>query len=183
MTERSELIVIGGRSGVGKTSVAMEMHYLLSKCGIRHAVIEGDNLDQAWPPPWEHELDEQNLAAMWANYRSLGYRRLIYTNTVSILMADRLADAMGDAPLVHSILLTASDETAKARLAQREIGEALDIHLVRSSDRARDLDANAGLGVHRIPTDGRSITNIANDIIELAGWTQPSDVQEMEPIT
>ncbi len=47
--------------------------------------IEGDDLDLAYRLPWEHGLTEKNLAAKWRSYRALGHRRLIYTNTVSVL--------------------------------------------------------------------------------------------------
>jgi hypothetical protein len=40
-------------------------------------VIEGDNLDMAFPQAWEHNLAERKLAAIWANYRALGYQRMI----------------------------------------------------------------------------------------------------------
>jgi hypothetical protein len=35
-------------------------------------VIEGDNLDMAFPQAWEHNLAERKLAAIWVNYRALG---------------------------------------------------------------------------------------------------------------
>lgn len=79
----SEAIFLAGRSGTGKSSVGYEMHAQLSAARVRHCLIEGDNLDQAYPPPWEHGLAERNLAAMWANYRALGYRRMIYTAAAS----------------------------------------------------------------------------------------------------
>ncbi|WP_363457481.1 hypothetical protein [Microbacterium sp. LMI1x-1-1.1] len=81
----TDVIFIGGRSGVGKSSVAAEASHLLGLADVQHAVIEGDNLDQAHPPPWRSgiPLAERNLAAMWANYREAGYSRLIFTNTVS----------------------------------------------------------------------------------------------------
>ena len=50
--ERSEVLLIGGRSGVGKTSLAAELHHQLSVRQVKHAVIEGDTLDLAYPPPW-----------------------------------------------------------------------------------------------------------------------------------
>jgi adenylylsulfate kinase-like enzyme len=59
-------LFVGGRSGAGKSSVGLEIHAQLSAAGIRHCLIEGDNLDMAYPPPWEHGLAEQNLAAMWS---------------------------------------------------------------------------------------------------------------------
>ncbi|MGI8701342.1 MAG: adenylyl-sulfate kinase [Nocardioidaceae bacterium] len=88
---RSEVVVIGGRSGAGKTSVAAEMHAQLARYDVRHCCIEGDNLDMAHPPPWEHGLAAKNLAAMWANYRELGHLRLVYTNTVSVCRQRRSA--------------------------------------------------------------------------------------------
>lgn len=77
----SEAVFIGGRSGVGKTSVGFEIHAQLSAAGIRPCLIDGDDLDMAHPPPWEHGLAERHLATMWSNYRELGNRRLIYLNT------------------------------------------------------------------------------------------------------
>ncbi|WP_205650586.1 hypothetical protein [Actinoplanes solisilvae] len=80
---RSEVLFLGGRaggrSGAGKSSVGNEMHAQLSATAVEHCLIEGDNLGLAFPSPGEHRLTERNLAAMWANYRSAGYRRLIYT--------------------------------------------------------------------------------------------------------
>src|SRR5262249_2894297 len=65
---RSEVLFIGGRAGVGKSSVGSEIHTQLSAARVWHAFIEGDNLDLAYPPPSEHHLAERNLAAVWSNY-------------------------------------------------------------------------------------------------------------------
>jgi hypothetical protein len=167
---RSEVLFLGGRAGVGKTSVGTEIHVQLSARQVRHCLIEGDNLDLAYPPPWEHGLAERNLAAMWANYRALGYRRLIYTNTVSVRFADALTTAMGDDPRVTAVLLTADDGTARQRLARREIGTALRHHVERSDLAARELAELSPEWVHRIATDDRPVTDLATEIIELAGW-------------
>jgi len=160
----SRLLVIGGRSGVGKSSVAFALHDLLAADRVRHAVIEGDALDLAWPEPWEHRLAERNLAAMWSNYRALAYHRLVYTNTVSVLHADALAAAMGDGPIVTAVLLTAADSTARARLAGREHGAALAAHVERSDAAARALDEGAAAHVHRVATDGRDVVDVAREV-------------------
>ncbi len=77
---RTEALFVGGRSGVGKTTVAFELHFLLGRKGVQHALIEGDNLDLAYPAPDEHgvPLAEMNLRAMWRNYQRHGYHRLIW---------------------------------------------------------------------------------------------------------
>lgn len=170
MTARSEALFIGGRAGVGKSSVGAEIHLQLSAAGVQHCLIEGDNLDQAFPTPWEYGLAERNLAAMWANYRALGYRRLVYTNTVSVRFTADLTAAMGDDPLVTAVLLTSGDATARDRLARREIGTGLARHVERSDTAARALEEFSPAWVHRIATDDRTVADIAAEVISLAGW-------------
>jgi hypothetical protein len=175
MSARSEALFVGGRSGAGKSSVGNEIHAQLSAAGVRHCLIDGDFLDMAHPPPWEHGLAERNLAAMWANYRALGYRRMIYINTASVFddVLDQLTAAMGDRPKVTAVLLTCTDETARWRLSQREIGSALDRHLERSAATAREVSSGAPHWVHRLPTDDRSVAEIATEITGLVGWLPP----------
>lgn len=167
----SEVVFIGGRSGVGKTSVAAEMHAMLSATRIMHCVIEGDFLDMAYPAPWKKRLAERNLAAMWANYRALGYCRLIYTNTASVLpdVTEQLTTTIGDTSKVIPILLTCTDTTARKRLSQREIGSTLDKHLATSGRMGAELHAHAA-SAHHIATDDRSVAEVAADVIGLTGW-------------
>jgi hypothetical protein len=170
VTDRSEVLLIGGRSGVGKSTVGAEVSVQLAAAEEWHALVEGDNLGWAYPPAWEHGLAERNLAAMWGNYRALGYRRLVYTNTVSVGVASELTAAMGDDPRVMGVLLTARDDTARGRLANREIGTALDWHVTRSARAAVELEAAAPDWVVRVPTDGRTVPDIAREVVALTGW-------------
>ncbi len=171
MEQRSEVLFIGGRSGVGKSSVAFELHEHLYAAQIKHGVIEGDNLDLAYPPPWEHNLAEKNLAAMWQNYRALGYRRLIYTNTVSVLETEGLAAAMGDNPTVKAVVLRASDDTAAQRLERRETATTLQLYLDKSRLRAAELEQQTPSWVWRVETDGKDVPTVAGEILGLLGWT------------
>ena len=158
----SEVLFIGGRAGVGKSTTALEVSHLLAAAHVEHAVIEGDNLDLAYPEPWRRGLGlaEQNLGAMWANYRRAGYRRLVFTNTVSVVRLDVLTATLGGDVHATAVLLTASDRTARARLATRETGPGLDSHIRRSDDAARMLEAEAP---HRfiasLPMGARSPTS------------------------
>ena len=173
MAERSEVLFIGGRAGVGKTSAAFELHEQLSIRQIKHCVIEGDNLDLAYPAPWQqgHKLAEQNLRAMWANYRALGYRRVIYTSTVSVLETAGLSAAMGDDPTVKAALLQASDDTVLRRLKQRESAATLQSHLEKSRLRAAELGRHTPAWVWRIDTDGKDRFTVAEELLGLLGWT------------
>ncbi|MFN3867110.1 MAG: adenylyl-sulfate kinase [Demequina sp.] len=167
---RPELLVIGGRSGAGKSSIAHALHAMLVADDVRHAVIDGDALDLAWPRPWEHRLSIRNLAAMWDNYRELGYSRLIYVNTVAVIEADEIAAAMGGEPIVSGVLLRAADATVAQRLAGREEGDELEVHLERSAAMASRLEAEAGAWVRRVDTDGRTRGEVASRVREIIGW-------------
>ena len=170
MIERSEVLFIGGRAGTGKTSVASALHELLSVQRVQHAVIEGDYLDMAYPTPWEHGLEEQNLRAIWLNYRALGYRRLIYTNVVSVVQSDKLARAMGDDPKITGVLLDVSNEVMRERLGRRESGLSLERHLERNTERRERLEREAPAWVHRVKTDEKTLDQLAAEIGQLTGW-------------
>ncbi|AFU00025.1 hypothetical protein [Nocardia brasiliensis] len=172
MIDKSEALFLGGRSGVGKSRVGLAVHAVLAAANVRHALIEGDSLDLAYPPTWEHGLAEQNLAAMWGNYRVLGYRRLIYTNTASVFpeVIAELTAAMGDTPTVTAVLLTCDDRTASARLAGRENGIELQRHIERSIATARELDHAVPAWVRVVDTTDRTPEEIAAEVVALTGW-------------
>jgi hypothetical protein len=175
--ERPEALLIGGRAGVGKSSAGWEVSAQLQAAQIAHALVEGDNLDQIFPAPPEDPartlITEANLAALWHNYAALGCRKLIYTNTVSVLESELICRAMGGTSRITGVLLTADDTTVRHRLGRREIGSQLDAHLTRSAEMARHLEATAPAWVHRIPTGGRQAVDLAHDIITLTGWSNP----------
>ena len=168
----SEVLLIGGRSGAGKTSVGLELHAILSSAAVAHCVIDGDYLDMAYPPPTAHSLAEQNLAAVWGNYRALGYRRLIYLNSASVLPDEisTLTAAMGDQPRIVPILLTCTDATAVDRLMRRETKTALTQHIQSSSKMDVLLRRAAPDAVRRIATDDRTVHEIAVEIAAVTGW-------------
>ena len=171
---RSEVLFIGGRSGVGKSTAAEALHDLLVAADVRHAVIEGDTLDLAHPAPHvehpEAHLAERNLRAVWANYRELGHHRLVYTNTVSVLEHEHLAAAMGDDPVVTSVLLRAGDDTTSARLARRAGGTVPEAQLAHSTRTAWRLDQTTADTVTRVDTDDQSPAQVARRLAFLTGW-------------
>ncbi|MCY1696317.1 ATPase [Curtobacterium sp. SL109] len=171
---RTEVLFVGGRSGVGKSTAAEALHDLLRAADVRHAVIEGDVLDLAHPAPHvehpEARLVERNLAAIWANYRELGHHRLVYTNTVSVLEADRLAAAMGDDPHVVAVLLRAGDDTTASRLRHRAGGRLPEDQLAHSTRTAGRLDTASPDRVTRIDTDSMAPADVARRLASLTGW-------------
>ncbi|MFE9747382.1 hypothetical protein ACFYOT_20960 [Saccharothrix saharensis] len=170
-----ELLLLGGGAGVGKSSVGWEVSHVLRARGTAHCLVEGDYLDQIHPAPADDphrtRITERNLAAVWANYAALGQHRLVYTNTVSVLEAPMIRRAVGPGDVRATlVLLTASEATTRERLARREIGSQLAPHIERSLAMARRLDADAPPGTVRIATDGRSVEDIAHEVVRVTGW-------------
>ncbi|MDU0294689.1 hypothetical protein, partial [Saccharothrix longispora] len=108
--------------------------------------------------PHRTAITERNLAAIRGNYAALGQTRLIHTNTVSVLEEPMIVRALGpgDPVRVTSVLLTATEDTVRARLAGREVGSLVDAHVRRSLAAARTLDRDAPPHTARIA--------------DLAGW-------------
>lgn len=171
---QSHVLFIGGRSGVGKSTAALVLHEQLVGHDIQHAVIEGDCLDLAHPAPhlaFPHaDLAEQNLRSMWSAYRSLGYHRLIYTNTVAVLTLSGLVAAMGDDPLVTAVLLRSSNGETHRRLERRNHGVGDAALLERTVEMATRLDTEARSSVHRIDTDQLRPSEVATRLLSLTQW-------------
>ncbi|MFI6350966.1 hypothetical protein [Streptomyces sp. NPDC050560] len=174
--DHTEVLLIGGRAGVGKTTVGWEVSVLLRAAEVAHAVVDGDFMGQVHPAP-EGDRDraritEENLTAVWANFARHGYRRLVYTNTRSVLpeATGMFERAMADEARIVRVLLTASDATVRERLGRREIGSELDRELAGSVRSARLLDRRAAAGTVRVATDGRDVGDIARDTVAATGW-------------
>ncbi|MCI3933965.1 zeta toxin family protein [Streptomyces sp. AN091965] len=170
-----EVLLLGGRSGAGKSSVGREVAARLRAADVGHALIEGDVLDAVHPAPPDDpdrsRLTTRNLAALWATYAALGCRRLVYTNTASVLGSEEwiFTEALGS-PLLTRVLLTATDETAARRLTAREQGSELARQLRRSAYMARHLEAHVPAGTHRVATDGRTVGEVARAVLGATGW-------------
>ncbi|MEU7647030.1 hypothetical protein [Streptomyces huasconensis] len=173
--ETVEALLIGGRSGAGKSSVGPEVAARLRAADVGHALIEGDLLDAVHPAPPDDphrsSITRRNLAALWATYAELGCRRLVYTNTASVLADEEpLFTRALHRPRLIRVLLTATDATAERRLRERERGSELTRQLRRSAFMARHLDTHAAPATRRVATDGRDIAAIAAEVVATTGW-------------
>lgn len=173
-TTHSAALLIGGRCGVGKNTVGLEVSAQLRAADVAHALVNGNYLDHIHPAPEgdpaRTKITEANLAALWRNYAEVGCSRLIYTNMVSVLEPDLIARAMGASPRITMVLLTADDETARERLRGRELASQLDPHIERGEKMARYLDEAVPDSAVRISTDGRTVADIAREVVVATGW-------------
>ncbi|GAB3985698.1 hypothetical protein GCM10029978_099230 [Actinoallomurus acanthiterrae] len=173
---QAQALLIGGRSGVGKTTVGWEVSARLRAAEVPHAIIDGDFMGQVHPaPPCDPDrsrITERNLSAIWANFAALGHRRLIYVNTLCVLAetTGMFERSMGGDVRIVRVLLTASDATADARLTGRELGSELQEGLEASMSKSRLLDARVPSDTVRVTTDERSVLDIARDVVTATGW-------------
>ncbi|GAB2970223.1 hypothetical protein GCM10023080_037080 [Streptomyces pseudoechinosporeus] len=172
----AEVLLIGGRAGVGKSTVGWEISDRLRRAEVAHALVEGDLMGQVHPAPegdpHRAGITERNLTAVWGNFAELGHRRLIYTNTLSVLAeaTSIFERAMGADVRMIRVLLTTTDATAAERLARREVGSELARELRNSAYKARLLDERAPAGTVRVVTDDRSVVDIAGEALDATGW-------------
>ena len=175
---RTEVLFVGGASGTGKTSVAFEVSALLRRARVAHALVDGDNLDASYPDPGEVDrewLSSVNLGKIWETYRAAGQRRLVYVNTVSVLETSALTAVVDAGAHVVAVLLGADPRSVGERLRGRERGSELAVHLERSAARRVELEAQAPRWVTRIDTTGRTVGEVATDVVACTGWTAARD--------
>lgn len=148
----------------------------LRRAQVAHAVIEGDFMGQVHPAPEGDPnragITERNLTAVWRNFAECGYRRLVYTNTMSVLAetVGMFQRAVGEDVRLVRVLLTATDATAAKRLEGRELGSELERELKGSAYKARLLEERAPADTVRVATDDREVIDIAREVLGATGW-------------
>ena len=178
------LLIVSGRSGSGKTSVANEMAQQLRRRGISHAHIDGDNLDMTFPEDEGPSTMLANLKAMWTEYSRRGFSTLILSGTAIALEFSLIKDVIESATqLAHggtdksvsvdasAVILTISDKEAHARLSKREVGSEL-AQLVASSDRMALIlpEKVSGDAAYFISTERRDVREIALHVLNRFNW-------------
>ncbi len=169
-------ILVTGPVGSGKTTVATEMGRLLSEAGIAHAVVDFDQLTEYRPraadDPFGTQVGLANLTAVWRNYAAAGAKRLIIARVIE--SRDDLTDLRHAFPEANItvVRLRASVTTLQTRVRRREIGGALEWHLVRAAELAKLMDAHKLEDV-LVEAEGRGPASIARDILVRVGWLRP----------
>lgn len=171
MTETIRVLIINGPVGVGKSTTANTLSELLEAQGVPHAVIDMDYLRSVYPRPEDdpfHEaLGYRNLAAVWQNFREAGARVALIPSVVETaenIAAYKLAIPGAEITVVR---LSASLETLRSRLAQRELGSGLAWHTARTEELQRLLDERQ-LDDAIIDTDGKTSLEVAREVLAVS---------------
>jgi Mrp family chromosome partitioning ATPase len=169
----TDVVVISGPAGVGKSATAFEVSNRLRAVGVDHVLIDTDELDRIYPVPDDlAAVTRDNLAAMWRTFAARGSRRLILIG-VYLDRADELdwvRQAIPDARFT-CVRLLASDGTLTERVTRRELGSDRAGQLERTRHQLAAIEADQRDGISRIATDGRSLGDIAEEILAL--WPTP----------
>jgi DNA polymerase III delta prime subunit len=168
----TELVLICGPAGVGKSSAAIEVSERLQREGVAHALIDTDELDRIFPVPQDlARVTERNLAFMWRGFHERGIRRLIL---VGVLL-DRASElswirrSIPDARFTI-VRLVATEATLVDRIRRREVGSGLEGQLERTHKQLTALEQDPPADASILPTDGATIGQIAQAIIDRSGW-------------
>ena len=161
----TDVLVICGPAGVGKSSVAFEVSLQLDGNGVSHALIDTDELDRIYPVPEDlPAITERNLRAVWSTYAERGVGRLILVG----VWLDRRSEtewirrAVPDARIA-AVRLLANRETLVERVRNRERGTGLDGQLARTM---QQLDASRDYPSESLPiaTDGLPLIEVARQV-------------------
>jgi hypothetical protein len=167
------VLLLTGPVGVGKTTVALEASDLLEAAGVPHAVIDVDALSWCYPTPVDDRFNDRlalrNLRCVWANFAATGAARLILARVVET--RDELGafrEAVPGAELTV-VRLRASNETLVRRVAGRELGSHREWSLKRAVELATLMD-DRGVEDHLVETDGRTVGDVAAEVLRRADW-------------
>jgi hypothetical protein len=156
--------------------VADEVSELLQEAGEPHVEIDLDSLAWCYPrpegDPHAVELRFRNLAAIWPNFVAAGARRAVISAVVEARPdLDAYPAAIPGAELTV-VRLRASAATLEERIRRRMPGAGLEWHLDRAPELAEIMD-RAGVEDHLVDTDGRSLREIAEEVVDRVGWRRP----------
>ncbi len=168
------VLLITGPVGVGKTAVLSEITELLEAAGVPFAAVDLDNLSWCYPTlpsddRFRSGLTFKNLAAVWRNFRVAGAERLAVARVVEARSELGLYHEAVPAAEITVVRLRASDAELQERVARLGIGIGRDWHAARATELAGIMD-RARVEDLLFETDGRSVNEIAREILERTGW-------------
>jgi hypothetical protein len=171
----NDVLVISGSMGSGKTTVLGEASDLLTQAGIIHAALDVDVLGVGlWPDAAVDNLLFRNLSSVCANYRSAGIARLLLAEAAdSAATLARVREATAATSLVVC-RLRATLATMQQRVRLREPGMLQQQFVARVVELEAALDA-AGADDFSLDNDDRSVTEVAREMLQRAGWLSPGD--------
>lgn len=165
------VLLVTGPIGVGKTAVLHEADELLIEAGIGHCTVELEEIARCWTDATEssrRSLVYQNLAALWSNFAGAGASRLLLAGLLEQRSELRFVSEVVPGAAVKIVRLHAPLSVLEERIRLREPGSPEgEIDGARwwteHLEQARPED-------HLVETEGRPVSEIAHEVLRLAGW-------------
>jgi len=165
------VLLITGPVGVGKTTTADAVSYLLAQRGIRHACVDLPQIGKAFPvpknDPWNEELSHRNLASMWQNFQAVGAERLIVSRALESRSGlRRITEAVPGAEITVVRLrapLTVVHRRIRVRNPQPEW------FLNAASELSQTMELHA-LEDFVVDNEAMSVDETAKAVLDLIGW-------------
>ena len=165
-----KVLVISGSMGSGKTTVLGEASDLLTAADVHHAAIDLDCLALGhFPPRTSADLAARNLAAVWNNYAAAGVDCLLLSEAVDTAAKRQTLERVIPGSQLVVCRLRAGIDTMQPRVRMREPGIRQEEFVARVAQLEASLDA-AGVEDFSVSNDGRSVTDVARELLARAGW-------------
>lgn len=170
MREAVSALVVTGPVGVGKSAVLSAADVELVKSGRRHATVELDEIVRFWPPRAAGQpsrpLVYRNLAALWSNFAEADADRILLAGLIESRSDIRdIEDAIPNAAITV-MQLRASLPVLENRVRRREFDPADELSGARWWFTHME---RAPIGDHVVDTDGRSVRDVAVEVLRIAG--------------
>lgn len=168
-------IFLNGSYGVGKSTVLNHVGDLLVRADQPFSLMDVDWYHRSWPPAdpvvGNSLIEAKNMAASWANYRSVGPRQLVISGVITERDGlDRYSSALG--LRIRPVRLVADVEITERRLRSRYGTREewkLQWHLSRLRQLREQL-AESDLDEAVIDTDNRHPNEVAMDVLTHFGY-------------
>lgn len=168
-------IFLNGSYGVGKSSTLDHVGDLLAHAGRPFSLMDVDWYHRSWPPAdfdrGNKIIEAQNMAAVWANYKTAGPRQLVISGVItSQVELDRYSQALD--LIVRPVRLVATRRVTEARLRGRYTATQstkLDWHASRHQELSERL-AEADLDEAIIETDTMQPIEVAAAVLNHFGY-------------
>ena len=165
--DRCRTLLVTGGLGTGKSTVIVEIGFVLEEAGLPNAVIDVDWL--GWAGPGVEDLPDllhDNLVSVTARMTRSGIRWFVIARSIrGPEELTWLTDAVPD----HDLTVVALDvdhETAVRRIRERAVGATTEHDLAQVEERA---DGAAFVPL-RVVNDDRPVRETALEVLRAAGW-------------
>lgn len=164
----TDLIVIGGSPGTGKSTVCELLRAKLAAPYIEFSSLREFHLDREWKTQnaGEEQMAFENLIYIVRNYVRHGWKNIIVTDLKDFRVV-QVPEAFGDLKFVIATLVVDNDDEIASRIRARNSGWTDVEGAISWNRRVRDREAVAG--EHKIDNSHRNPQTTAEAIVGLLG--------------